>query len=120
MYAEQQIALVAASRAARDVKSVSWNQYRGRRFATGEDIANAVRQQVTRFTHCVANAEAGGIQSLPHHWQRVVIVAGDLIEAKGRARSTVSAIMTSYKKGENVTSGKHSSGRKRKLTDRDK
>ncbi|PRD27287.1 UNVERIFIED_CONTAM: hypothetical protein NCL1_35760 [Trichonephila clavipes] len=58
------------------------NQYRGRRFATGEDIANAVRQQVTRFTHCVANAEAGGIQSLPHHWQRVVIVAGDLIEAK--------------------------------------
>ncbi|GFU85225.1 transposable element Tcb1 transposase [Trichonephila clavipes] len=38
----------------------------------------------------------------------------------GRARSTVSAIMTAYKKCGNVTSGKHNSGRKRKLTDRDK
>ncbi|GFW62472.1 transposable element Tcb1 transposase [Trichonephila clavipes] len=38
----------------------------------------------------------------------------------GRARSTVSAIMTAYKKCRNVTSGKHSSGQKRKLTDRDK
>ncbi|GFV83049.1 transposable element Tc1 transposase [Trichonephila clavipes] len=38
----------------------------------------------------------------------------------GRARSTVSAIMTACKKCRNVTSGKHSSGRKRKLTDRDK
>ncbi|GFU61374.1 HTH_Tnp_Tc3_2 domain-containing protein [Trichonephila clavipes] len=36
----------------------------------------------------------------------------------GRARSTVSAVMTAYKKCGNVTSGKHSSGRKRKLTDR--
>ncbi|GFT32576.1 transposable element Tcb1 transposase [Trichonephila clavipes] len=36
----------------------------------------------------------------------------------GRARSTVSAVMTAYKKCRNVTSGKHSSGRKRKLTDR--
>ncbi|GFX15824.1 transposable element Tcb2 transposase [Trichonephila clavipes] len=35
-----------------------------------------------------------------------------------RARSTVSAVMTAYKKCGNVTSGKHSSGRKRKLTDR--
>ncbi|GFY20740.1 hypothetical protein TNCV_1119741 [Trichonephila clavipes] len=34
-----------------------------------------------------------------------------------RARSTVSAVMTAYKKCGNVTSGKHSSGRKRKLTD---
>ncbi|GFT53088.1 transposable element Tcb1 transposase [Trichonephila clavipes] len=37
----------------------------------------------------------------------------------GRARSTVSAVMTAYKKCGNVTSGKHNSGRKRKLTDRD-
>ncbi|GFW97829.1 uncharacterized protein TNCV_1425921 [Trichonephila clavipes] len=34
---------------------------RGRQFATREDIANVVRQQVTRFTHDAANAEAGGI-----------------------------------------------------------
>ncbi|GFX66896.1 hypothetical protein TNCV_999351 [Trichonephila clavipes] len=47
---------------------------RGRRFATRENIANDVRQQVTRFTHGAANAEAGGIQSLPHHWQREVTV----------------------------------------------
>ncbi|GFW52023.1 transposable element Tcb1 transposase [Trichonephila clavipes] len=38
----------------------------------------------------------------------------------GRARSIVSAVMTAYKKCRNVTSGKHNSGRKRKLTDRDK
>ncbi|GFW54956.1 transposable element Tcb1 transposase [Trichonephila clavipes] len=38
----------------------------------------------------------------------------------GRARSTVSAVMTAYKKCENVLSGKHNSGRKRKLTNRDK
>ncbi|GFV69775.1 transposable element Tcb1 transposase [Trichonephila clavipes] len=38
----------------------------------------------------------------------------------GRARSTVSAVMTAYKKCRNVTSGKHNSGRKRKLTNRDK
>ncbi|GFW25355.1 uncharacterized protein TNCV_5089201 [Trichonephila clavipes] len=52
----------------------------GRRFATREDIANVVRQQITRFTHGVANAEADGIQRLPHRWQRVVTVAGDYIE----------------------------------------
>ncbi|GFX96488.1 transposable element Tc1 transposase [Trichonephila clavipes] len=38
----------------------------------------------------------------------------------GRARSTVSAVMTAYKKCGNVTSGKHNSGRKRKLTDGNK
>ncbi|GFU64159.1 transposable element Tcb1 transposase [Trichonephila clavipes] len=38
----------------------------------------------------------------------------------GHARSTVSAVMTAYKKCGNVTSGKHNSRRKRKLTDRDK
>ncbi|GFV40245.1 uncharacterized protein TNCV_1443981 [Trichonephila clavipes] len=48
---------------------------RGRRFATREGIANVVRQQVNRFTHGEANAEAGGIQRFPHRWQRVVIVA---------------------------------------------
>ncbi|GFV01704.1 transposable element Tcb1 transposase [Trichonephila clavipes] len=38
----------------------------------------------------------------------------------GRARSTLSAVMTAYKKCGNVTSGKRNSGRKRKLNDRDK
>ncbi|GFV64566.1 histone-lysine N-methyltransferase SETMAR [Trichonephila clavipes] len=38
---------------------------RGRRFATRENIANAVRQQMARFTKGVANAEADGIQRLP-------------------------------------------------------
>ncbi|GFW21584.1 uncharacterized protein TNCV_4280991 [Trichonephila clavipes] len=49
----------------------------GRWFAAREDIANAMHQQVTRFTHGAANAEADGIQRLPHRWQRVVTVAGD-------------------------------------------
>ncbi|GFU95200.1 uncharacterized protein TNCV_4139841 [Trichonephila clavipes] len=53
---------------------------RGRRFVTQEDIANAMRQQVTRFTHGVANAEANAIQRLPHCRQRVVTVAGDYID----------------------------------------
>ncbi|GFQ66364.1 histone-lysine N-methyltransferase SETMAR [Trichonephila clavata] len=53
---------------------------RGRWFATLQDISNAVRQQVTRFTHGVANAEANGIQHLSHRWQRVVTVAGDYIK----------------------------------------
>ncbi|GFV61391.1 uncharacterized protein TNCV_446071 [Trichonephila clavipes] len=52
---------------------------RGGRFATREDIANAVRQQVTRFTHGAANAEADGIKRFPHLWQRVATVAGDYI-----------------------------------------
>ncbi|GFY12175.1 transposable element Tcb1 transposase [Trichonephila clavipes] len=38
----------------------------------------------------------------------------------GRERSTVSAVMTAYKKCGDVTSGKHNIGRKRKLTDRNK
>ncbi|GFX86897.1 uncharacterized protein TNCV_2124441 [Trichonephila clavipes] len=49
---------------------------RGRRFATRENIANAVRQQVTRFTHDAANTEVDGIQCLPHRCQRVVTVVG--------------------------------------------
>ncbi|GFS92737.1 uncharacterized protein TNCV_1161551 [Trichonephila clavipes] len=53
---------------------------RGRWFATREDIANAVRQQVIRFTHGTANTEADGIQLLPHRWQRVVTVTGDYVE----------------------------------------
>ncbi|GFU87094.1 histone-lysine N-methyltransferase SETMAR [Trichonephila clavipes] len=53
---------------------------RGKRFATGEDIANAERRQGTLFTHCAANAEDDGIQRLQHRWQHVVIVAGDYIE----------------------------------------
>ncbi|GFY26842.1 transposable element Tcb1 transposase [Trichonephila clavipes] len=38
----------------------------------------------------------------------------------GCAKSNVSVIMTAYKKCGNVTPGKHNSGQKRKLTDRDK
>ncbi|GFT93381.1 uncharacterized protein TNCV_337461 [Trichonephila clavipes] len=41
----------------------------GWRFTTQEDIANAMHQHVTRFTHGAANAEADGIQRLPHRWQ---------------------------------------------------
>ncbi|PRD24858.1 UNVERIFIED_CONTAM: hypothetical protein NCL1_42570, partial [Trichonephila clavipes] len=52
---------------------------RGRLFATQEDIANAVRQQVTRFTHGAANAEADGIQRLPHRWQSVETDAGTIL-----------------------------------------
>ncbi|GFW91088.1 uncharacterized protein TNCV_1759621 [Trichonephila clavipes] len=52
----------------------------GRRFARCEDIANAMRQQVTRITHGVVNTEAGGIQRLANRWQRMVIVAGTYIE----------------------------------------
>ncbi|GFX30508.1 uncharacterized protein TNCV_3461591 [Trichonephila clavipes] len=39
---------------------------RGRRSATRKDIANAVRQQVTRFILGAVNAEADGTQCLPH------------------------------------------------------
>ncbi|GFV76142.1 uncharacterized protein TNCV_4672311 [Trichonephila clavipes] len=53
---------------------------RGRWSATREDIANAVRQQVTRFTHSAADTEADDIQRLPHCWQRVITVARDYIE----------------------------------------
>ena len=53
---------------------------RGRRFATHEDIATAVRQQVARFSHGAAHAAPDGIQRLPHRWQRVVTVAGDYFE----------------------------------------
>ncbi|GFV29270.1 uncharacterized protein TNCV_4603021 [Trichonephila clavipes] len=49
----------------------------GRRFATRKDISNAARQHVTRWC---ANADADGIQQLPHHCQRVETVAGDYIE----------------------------------------
>ncbi|GFX09869.1 uncharacterized protein TNCV_3565471 [Trichonephila clavipes] len=52
----------------------------GRWFAIREDIANAVHQHVTQFTHDAANAEADSIRCLPHRWQCVVTVAGDYIE----------------------------------------
>ncbi|GFY34859.1 uncharacterized protein TNCV_154321 [Trichonephila clavipes] len=61
-------------------RPISKEPIRGRRFATREDLANAVCQQVTQFTHGAANAEADGIQRLPHRWQRGVTVAGDYIE----------------------------------------
>ncbi|GFW88784.1 uncharacterized protein TNCV_4972771 [Trichonephila clavipes] len=51
----------------------------GRRFVTRKNISNAVRQQVTRFTLDAANADAYGIQCLPHRWQRVVTVAGSTL-----------------------------------------
>ncbi|PSN47192.1 hypothetical protein C0J52_07872 [Blattella germanica] len=54
---------------------------RGRRFATREDIVITGRQQMTRFTHGEANAEAGGIQRFPHRWQCVVTVGGDYFES---------------------------------------
>ncbi|GFV73961.1 uncharacterized protein TNCV_4601191 [Trichonephila clavipes] len=53
---------------------------RGRWFATREDIANAERQQVTRFTYGAANVKVNGIQRLPHRCRRVVTVAGDYSE----------------------------------------
>ncbi|PRD28601.1 UNVERIFIED_CONTAM: hypothetical protein NCL1_31875 [Trichonephila clavipes] len=49
-------------------------------FATREEIANAVRQQVTRFPHDATNAEADGIPCLPYSRQNVVKVAGDYIK----------------------------------------
>ncbi|GFV40873.1 uncharacterized protein TNCV_1637571 [Trichonephila clavipes] len=52
----------------------------GKRFVTREDIANALRQQVTQFTHGAANAEVDGIQCLPHHWQHMMTVTRDYIE----------------------------------------
>ncbi|GFV61673.1 uncharacterized protein TNCV_188311 [Trichonephila clavipes] len=39
---------------------------RGRRFAQREDIVNAVRRQMTRFTHGAGNTETDGIQHLLH------------------------------------------------------
>ncbi|GFX37239.1 uncharacterized protein TNCV_995141 [Trichonephila clavipes] len=63
-----------------DLISKIKERLRGRRFATREDIANVVRQQATRFTQEVANADADGIQRLPHRLHRVVPVAGDYIE----------------------------------------
>ncbi|GFU73869.1 hypothetical protein TNCV_554971 [Trichonephila clavipes] len=54
---------------AQPYRTVTWwikQPIRCRRFATPEDIANAVGQQVTQFTHDAANAEADGIQCLPH------------------------------------------------------
>ncbi|GFU66065.1 uncharacterized protein TNCV_1116771 [Trichonephila clavipes] len=53
---------------------------RYRWFSTRMHIANAVRQQVTRFKHDAANAETDYIKHLPRLWQRVVTVAGDYIE----------------------------------------
>ncbi|GFT67899.1 uncharacterized protein TNCV_2286381 [Trichonephila clavipes] len=44
-------------------------------------MTSALCQQVIRFTHGAANADAGGIQRLQHRWQCVVIVAGDYIES---------------------------------------
>ncbi|GFV93997.1 HTH_Tnp_Tc3_2 domain-containing protein [Trichonephila clavipes] len=55
-------------------------------------------------------------------WNEVRWLLGDGNSHLFRAckGSTVSAVMTAYKKCGNVTSDKHNSGRKRKLTDRDK
>ncbi|GFW19716.1 HTH_48 domain-containing protein [Trichonephila clavipes] len=45
-----------------------------------ERVSTCDEQRSGRFTHGAANAEADGIQCLPHRWQCVVIVAGDYIE----------------------------------------
>ncbi|GFS48036.1 uncharacterized protein TNCV_3599691 [Trichonephila clavipes] len=68
---------------------------RSRRFATREDMANAERQQVTRFLHSAANAEADGIQRLPHHWQRVVTVAGGTLRVF-KPRSVMSTLCDNF------------------------
>ncbi|GFX02686.1 uncharacterized protein TNCV_2011301 [Trichonephila clavipes] len=64
-----------------DLTSKIKEPIRGKRFATREEIANAVCQQVTQFTHGAANAESDGIQRLLHLWQRVVTVSGVYIES---------------------------------------
>ncbi|GFT13012.1 HTH_48 domain-containing protein [Trichonephila clavipes] len=43
-------------------------------------VSTCDEQSSGRFTHGAANAEADGIQRLPHRWQCVVIVAGDYTE----------------------------------------
>ncbi|PSN43651.1 hypothetical protein C0J52_16661 [Blattella germanica] len=49
---------------------------RGRRFHTREDIANAVRHEISRLD----NGAADGITRLPHRWQRTVDCLGDYFE----------------------------------------
>ncbi|GFV05169.1 uncharacterized protein TNCV_223831 [Trichonephila clavipes] len=86
--------VIAGSSATRAAKSIK-EPIRGRRFATREDFTHAMRQQVTRFTHGAANAEADGIQRLQHRWQRVVTVAGDYIEGL-RSRLVMSTLSVLY------------------------
>ncbi|GFV38323.1 HTH_48 domain-containing protein [Trichonephila clavipes] len=43
-------------------------------------VSTCDEQHSGRFTHGAANAEADGIQRLPHRWQCVVTVAGDYFE----------------------------------------
>ncbi|GFV65539.1 HTH_48 domain-containing protein [Trichonephila clavipes] len=43
-------------------------------------VSTCDEQRSERFTHGAANAEADGIQSLPHCWQCVVTVAGYYID----------------------------------------
>ncbi|GFV70869.1 HTH_48 domain-containing protein [Trichonephila clavipes] len=43
-------------------------------------VSTCYEQRSSRFTHGAVNAEADGIQRLPHRWQCVVTVAGDYIE----------------------------------------
>ncbi|GFV46134.1 HTH_48 domain-containing protein [Trichonephila clavipes] len=43
-------------------------------------VSTCDEQRSGRFPHGAANAEADGIQSLPHRWQCMVTVAGDYIE----------------------------------------
>ncbi|GFV30509.1 uncharacterized protein TNCV_944942 [Trichonephila clavipes] len=89
VYAEQQMDLVVSQQGCKIRRNSPCDfglipkikePKRSKRFATRENIANVVRQQMTRFTHGAANAEADGIQRLLHRWQRVVTVAGDYIE----------------------------------------
>ncbi|GFX21369.1 hypothetical protein TNCV_2253161 [Trichonephila clavipes] len=68
------------SQSVRLIQRIIVEPIRGRWFATSEDIANVMRQQVTRFTQGAANAEADGTQQLSHRWPHVVTLAGDYIE----------------------------------------
>ncbi|GFV53809.1 HTH_48 domain-containing protein [Trichonephila clavipes] len=43
-------------------------------------VSTCDEQRSGRFTHGAVNAEADGIQRLPHRWQCVVTVAEDYIE----------------------------------------
>ncbi|GFT70422.1 HTH_48 domain-containing protein [Trichonephila clavipes] len=44
-------------------------------------VSTCDEQRSGQFTHDAANAEADGIQRLPHRWQCMVTVAGNYIEA---------------------------------------
>ncbi|KAJ9599741.1 hypothetical protein L9F63_026409, partial [Diploptera punctata] len=50
-------------------------------FVTQENIANAVQQQMTRFTHGADIGNADGIQPFPYCLQLVVNIAWEYFES---------------------------------------